>query len=206
MKAVLTDEQVLVYSSTENQSISIATIHKGEVMDLGKVIRKKGKVWVEIALLGNQKGYISGETKIFSIRKGQVTTNSADLVETPVKSAAVIKTLQRGAILTISGVEKTEEGSWFKAMDDSGVNGYIATSVKLKMVPEYSRSSAIKNMITGLVFILIGVGLTVLNLQSQQANGMIYLSYAVIFFGLLQGGQGLIEFLKAQKAPTQQKK
>jgi hypothetical protein len=46
----------------------------------------------------------------------------------------------------------------------------------------------------------------VLNLQSQQANGMIYLSYAVIFFGLLQGGQGLIEFLKAQKAPTQQKK
>jgi hypothetical protein len=175
-------------------------------MDLGKVIRKKGKVWVEIALLGNQKGYISGETKIFSIRKGQVITNSADLVETPVKSAVVIKTLQRGAILTISGVEKTEEGSWFKAMDNSGVNGYIATSVKLKMVPEYSRSSAIKNMITGLVFIVIGVGLTVLNLQSQQANGMIYLSYAVIFFGLLQGGQGLIEFLKAQKAPTQQKK
>ena len=206
MKAVLTDEQVLVYSSTENQSISIATIHKGEVMDLGKVIRKKGKVWVEIALLGNQKGYISGETKIFSIRKGQVITNSADLVETPVKSAVVIKTLQRGAILTISGVEKTEEGSWFKAMDNSGVNGYIATSVKLKMVPEYSRSSAIKNMITGLVFIVIGVGLTVLNLQSQQANGMIYLSYAVIFFGLLQGGQGLIEFLKAQKATTQLKK
>ena len=50
MKAILTDEQALVYNSFEDQTISIATIHKGEVMDLGKVIRKKKKVWVEIAL------------------------------------------------------------------------------------------------------------------------------------------------------------
>lgn len=206
MKTILTDEATLVYSSTEDQSISIATIHKGETMELGKVIRKKGKVWVEITLPGGQKGYIGGETKIFTIRKAQVPTNSAELVETPEKTANVIKTLTRGTILTISGVEKSDAGTWFKATDETGVSGYITSDIKLKVVPEYTRSGAMRNIITGLVFIVIGVALTVMNSQPGQGNGMIYISYAVVFFGLLQGGQGAFELFKMRKAAEKSQK
>jgi len=206
MKAILTDETALVYNSIEDQTISIATIHKGEEMDLGKVIRKKGKVWVEIVLPGDQKGYIVGETKIFAVRKGQISAKTADLVEKPEKSAAVIKTIQHSAILTITGVEKTEEGSWFKAEDETGVTGYISTNAKLKVVPEYTRSGATRNMLTGLVFIIVGVGLAIMNSQSTVNNGMIYVAYAVIFFGLLQGGQGIVEFFKFKKSAETAKK
>jgi hypothetical protein len=206
MKAIMTDETALVYGSIEDQSISIATIHQGEEMDLGKVIRKKGKAWVEITLPGDQKGYIVGETKIFAVRKGQISTKTADLIESPDKSAAVIKTLQHGAILTISGVEKTEEGSWFKAEDETGVTGYISTSAKLKVVPEYTRSGAIRNMLTGLVFIIVGIGLGIMNSQPSAANGMIYIAYAIVFFGLLQGGQGAVEYFKFKKSAETEKK
>jgi hypothetical protein len=206
MKAILTDEDTLVYGSTEDQSISVATVHKNDEMELGKVIRKKGKVFVEITLPGNEKGYIAGETKIFAVRKGQVSTKTADLVDSPNASAVLIKTLQRGTILTINGVEKTEEGSWFKALDDNGVNGYISTSAKLKVVPEYTRSGSIKNMLTGLVFIVIGIGLGLANSRSASASISIYIAYAIIFFGLLQGGQGVVEYFKFKKSEDPSKK
>ena len=206
MKAILTDEQALVYNSLEDQTISIATIHKGEVMDLGKVIRKKKKVWVEIALPGEQKGYIAGDTKIFAVRKAQLTSNTANLVDTPSKLAANVKTFTRGTILTISGVEKNDEGSWFKATDEAGVSGYVISDAKMKVVPESSRSGANRNMITGLIFIIVGIALAVMNGQSQQASGMVYIAYAVIFFGLLQGGQGVVEYLRVRKNTNPAKK
>lgn len=206
MKAILTDEQALVYNSFEDQTISIATIHKGEVMDLGKVIRKKKKVWVEIALPGEQKGHIAGDTKIFAVRKAQLTSNTANLVDTPSKLAANVKTFTRGTILTISGVEKNDEGSWFKATDEAGVSGYVISDAKMKVVPESSRSGANRNMITGLIFIIVGIALAVMNGQSQQASGMVYIAYAVIFFGLLQGGQGVVEYLRVRKNTNPAKK
>lgn len=205
MKAILTDEDALVYGSTEDDSISIATVHKGDEVDLGKVIRKKGKVWVEIALPGNQNGYIPGDTKIFAIRKGQVSNKTADLVDSPSPTATVLKTLKKGDIVTVNGIEKNDEGSWFKALDDSGANGFISTSAKLKVVPEYTRSGATKNMITGLVFVVIGVGLAIMNFKSASASLAIYIAYAVVFFGLLQGGQGVFEYIKANKKQNEQK-
>ena len=205
MKAILTDEQTLVYGSMEDQSISITTIHKGEEMNLGKVNRKKGKVWVEITLPGNQKGYITGETKIFTIRKAQLAANSVDMVDAPSKTANVIKTLTRGTQVTVAMVEKTEEGTWFKVRDESNVEGYVPTSTKFRVMPEYTRSSAMRNILTGLVFVVIGVALTMMNSSATQGSSMIYVSYAVVFFGLLQLGQGVIEYIRVTRAKDKPK-
>jgi hypothetical protein len=206
MKAMLTDEQTFVYNTMEEQNISIVTLHKGEVMELGKVIRKKGKVWVEISLPGEQKGYISGETKIFAIKKGQVMANSVDLLETPSKSANVVKTEKRGTIMELNGVEKNEEGGWFKVIDDTGTNGYISSDTKMRQVAEPTRSGAIRNMAYGGLFIVLGVVFTILNQNASANSGMVYISIAVIFFGLLQGGQGVVEFIKARKNNDSAKK
>jgi hypothetical protein len=206
MKAMLTDDQTLVYNTMEDQAISIATIHKGEVMELGKVIRKKGKVWVEITLTGDQTGYISGDTKIFAIKKGTLMANSVDLLETPSKSANVVKTEMRGTVMELNGVEKNEEGGWFKVLDDSGTSGYISSDTKMRQVVVPTRSSAIRNMVYGGLFIVLGVVFTVMNQQAAANSGMVYISIAVIFFGLLQGGQGVVELLKVRKSENLAKK
>ncbi len=201
MKAVLTDDDVLVYSSMEENNISIATLHKGDVVDLGKVTRKKDKTWVEITLPGEQKGYIGGETKIFSIKKAQVMGNSIDVHETPDEASPVVKTITKGTVVTVSGVENLESGNWFKLEDEAGLIGYIPTQAsKLRVVPELSRSSAIRNMATGAIFTAIGVVLTLMNSNTAQQNSMIYISYAVIFFGLLQLGQGAVELYKVTRS------
>jgi hypothetical protein len=206
MKAMLTDDQTLVYNTMEDQAISIATIHKGEVMELGKVIRKKGKVWVEITLTGEQTGYISGDTKIFAIKKGTLMANSVDLLETPSKSANVVKTEKRGTVMELNGVEKNEEGGWFKVLDDTGTSGYISSDTKMRQVVVPTRSSAIRNMVYGGLFIVLGVVFTIMNQKAAANSGMVYISIAVIFFGLLQGGQGVVELLKVRKNDNQAKK
>ena len=206
MKAVITDEETLVYGSMEDQSISIATLHKGDAVELGKVIRKKNKVWVEATLSGDVKGYVDGETKIFAIKKGQLMSGSTDLLETPSTSGTVIKTITKSSVMEFNGVEKNDEGSWFSVIDETGTHGYVNANAKIRQIQEPSRSGATRNIIYGAVFIVLGVIFTLMNQKSDSASGMIYVSIAVIFFGLLQGGQGVIELIKVNKmGKTQQK-
>jgi hypothetical protein len=206
MRAVITDEETLVYGSMEDQTISIATLHKGDVLDLGKVIKKGKVVWVEATLPGDVKGYISGETKIFAIKKGQVSNKSLDLLETPSKTATVVKTFIKGTILEFNGVEKNEEGTWFSVTDDTGVKGYVTADAKLRQVQEPSKSGAMRDIVYGLVFILLGVIFTVMNQKSTPNSGMVYISMAVIFFGLLQGGQGVLQYIRWKKTDQSAKK
>lgn len=230
MKAVLTDDQAPVYGSTEDQSITIAMIHRGEVMELGKVIRKgekffekklisgnlwipklnlssSDKVWVEIFLPGGQIGYIPGSTTIFAIRKAALYSKTAEFRETPSKDGKIIKTLKNKALLTVMAIEKTDEGPWFKVTDENGVTGYLASTAKLREIPEYNKASAKKNIITGLIFLVIGAGLTFLYSRNQSgATIMLYIGYAVIFFGILQGGQGVMELIKSNKDKNSPKK
>ncbi len=200
MKAVLTDEDVKVYNSMEDTSLSIATLHKGDEVNLGKVTRKKNKTWVEILLPNDQKGYIVGETKIFTIKRAQLTSKSADLHEAPDDTSPILKTYVKGDLMTVKGVETQETGNWFKIVEEPNLVGYLAASgTKLRVVPELTRSAAIRNLVTGAIFAIIGIVLTLLNSDPTQQNNMMYISYAVIFFGLLQLGQGAFELYKLSK-------
>ncbi|MPM19985.1 hypothetical protein SDC9_66412 [bioreactor metagenome] len=200
MKAVLTDEDVKVYNSMEDTSLSIATLHKGDEVDLGKVTRKKNETWVEISLPNDQKGYIAGETKIFTVKRAQLTSKSADLHEAPDETSPILKTYIKGDLMTVKGVETQEAGNWFKIVEEPDLVGYLASSsVKLRVVPELTRSAAIRNLVTGGIFAVIGIVLSLLNSDPTQQNSMIYISYAVIFFGLLQMGQGAFELYKLSK-------
>lgn len=197
MKTVLTDEQVLVYSSTEENNISIATLHKGDAMELGKVTKKNKKTWVEITLPGNQKGYIPGDTKIFTIRKAQLASKSVDMMDAPSRTANLVKTYTKGATFDVVFIETTDNENWFKLVDQTGQSGYILTTgSKLRVVQESTKSSALRNIITGLIFTVIGVVMTFLNSNDPTGTSLVYVSYAVIFFGLLQIGQGAVEYYK----------
>jgi hypothetical protein len=200
MKAILTDEEVKVYASMEDTTLSIATFHKGDEVDLGKVTRKKNETWVEVALPNDQKGYIAGETKIFTIKRAQLTSKSVDLHEAPDETSPELKTYVKGDIMTVKGVEALEAGNWFKIVEEPDLVGYIAAAeAKLRVVPELTRSGAIRNLVTGGIFAAIGIVLTLMNSDPTQQNGMSYISIAVIFFGLLQMGQGVFELYKLNK-------
>lgn len=206
MKAILMDDQVQVYDSMEEQTISIATLHKGDEMELGKVSQKKKKTWVEVKFPDGRSGYIAGDSKIFAVRKITVSEPSIDLKQTPEESGKVLKTYVKGTPLTVYGVEKPEDGStWFKVRDEAKIEGFVPASSKMRVIPESTKSSATRNIVTGFIFAAVGVFLTISNYQSETSQNMIWISYAVIFFGLLQLGQGVAEYLRATRGEEKKK-
>ena len=204
MRAILIDDEIHVYASAEDDSISVAVLHKGDEMDLGKVTQRKKKTWVEISLPGEQKGFIAGDTKIFAIRKTTVATPSVDIKKAPSEEAETIKTLVKGSSLTVYGVEGTEEtGKWFKVRDEENVEGFVPTPTKLRVLPEVSRTSAIRNIVTG--FIFAGIGGFLAFSDANAASNMQWIAYAVIFFGILQLGQGVAEFIRVNREKNKTK-
>jgi uncharacterized protein YgiM (DUF1202 family) len=198
MKAILIDDEIHVYATTEEDSISVAVLKKGAEVELGKVTQRKKKTWVEISLPGDQKGYIAGDTKIFAIRKTTVATPSVDIKKAPSEEAETIKTLVKGSSLTVYGVEGTEEtGKWFKVRDEDNIEGYVPTPTKLRVLPEVSKTSAIRNIVTG--FIFAGIGAFLVFTDANSASNMQWIAYAVIFFGVLQLGQGVAEFIRVNR-------
>lgn len=207
MKAILTEESTAVYDVAEDGAAQIATIHKDEEMELGKILRKKGgKVWVEVTLPNDVKGYILGGTKIFAVRDALIPRSRTELHAGPSKSSRVLKTLERNKTVTVTGIEKNDEGSWFKSTDEDGAFGYISTEVKLRVAPELSRRSAMRNLVIGVLFLVIGIGLTVMDSRPGQSNNLIYLAYIVIFLGLVQAAQGAFELAKLKKKEAKEKK
>ena len=69
MRATLGDESTLVYQEPVAEAISITTLRKGDEFEIGKVIRKKGETWVTVTLENGFTGYITGDTRIFSIQQ-----------------------------------------------------------------------------------------------------------------------------------------
>jgi hypothetical protein len=54
-------------------------------------------------------------------------------------------------------------------------------------------------MVTGLIFVVIGILLITSDFGASSGNTMLMVSYAVIFFGLLQLGQGIFEYFQVRK-------
>jgi hypothetical protein len=106
----------------------------------------------------------------------------------------------------VYGVEKPEDGTtWFKVRDEAKIEGFVPASSKLRVIPESTKSSATRNIVTGFIFAAVGVFLTISNYRSETSQNMIWISYAVIFFGLLQLGQGVAEYLRASRADQKKK-
>jgi len=200
MKGRLVDESVKVYAETGDQSLSVATLYKGDLFELGKVSRKNKQVWVEVTLESGQKGFISGETKIFSIKKVQTITKTTDLYREAGNETDVIKTYPKNSVFTTVSVEEIDGKPWVKVMDADGLEGYINGNSRIKLFQEVTKDSAKKLMINGGIFIaLAGVFYYISATQYQSGNSLQLIVLVVIAFGLFQFIQGAWQFYTLRK-------
>jgi hypothetical protein len=206
MKAILIDESVKVFNEISEQQLSLATLQKGEEFELGKVLKKKKEVWVEVILPSGQTGYISGNTKIFAIRKVQLLNNSVDMVDAPADDAKIVKSYAKNAIFTAIGVEKDDKKNWVRVKDDAGDIGFIRGDAKIKVYQEPTKSGGKKLMITGGLFTGLGIAMYVYSVLSSQAgNNTSIFTVAIIALGCVQLFQGIMEYRKASKAGSEKK-
>ena len=206
MKAIMVEDIVKVTSEPTAEALSLCTLKKGEIVETGKVTRKKKESWVEVTLAGGQKGYISGQTRIFVVRQIEVTSE-VDLIAEPAENAAVLKSLPKGTVITAIGVEKNDSGSWYHVTDKEGGDGYISSRAKYRVYQEPSVAGGTKLMVTGGIFAVMGVVFLVTSLNQESGSSTLFLVVGLIGLGAVQLVQGILQWRKAKKKkkPIKQK-
>jgi hypothetical protein len=206
MRGILVDENAKIYSEPNSQNLSLATLKKGDEFELGKVTRKNREVWVEITLPSGQTGYIPGETHIFQIKKVQMMNGPIDLRDGPSDTSNVVKTYNKNDVVTAVGIEKDEGKGWIKVTDSEGAFGYLKGDTKIRLYMEPTKSGAIKQMISGGLFTLLGGVFYVTSVtRGDTENTMALLNVAIIAFGLMQVVQGIIQYRQAKKNENEKK-
>jgi uncharacterized protein YgiM (DUF1202 family) len=201
MKAILQDEITRVVQEPTSESLSITSLRKGDEVEVGKVIRKGKEVWVTVTLANGATGYIAGNTTIFQVKKVESAANDLEVHESPAEDSAVVTTIPKRTAFIVRGFEKVEGDEWYQAEDAQGVRGYIKTGPKLRIVPEVTRSSARRMMITGGVFALGGVILYVIGLYQKPTTGgdANFITIGLILLGLFQVFQGYMQHRQAKR-------
>lgn len=201
MKAILQDEITRVVQEPTSESLSLTSLRKGDEVEVGKVIRKGKEVWVTVTLANGATGFIAGNTTIFQVKKVESAANELEVHESPADDSAVISTIPKRTAFIVRGFEKTEGDEWYQTEDAQGVRGYIKAGPKLRIVPEVTRSSARRMMITGGVFALGGVILYVIGLNQQPTTGgdANFITIGLILLGLFQVFQGYMQHRQAKR-------
>ncbi len=206
MKATLSEDIAIVRPEPSEEVLSIATMHKGDEFELGKVVRKKKDSWVLVTLDNGVTGYIPGTTRIFAIQRVEAIGNEQEVHEAPDENSPILKTIPKKTAFTVRGYEKVEEKEWFVVQDAEIEKGYVLTGSKLRIVPEITKKSARKLMITGGIFTVAGAiayFLTQPKPGSEATGDISFLALGLILLGLFQVIQG---FLQYRKAPEEEAK
>jgi hypothetical protein len=197
MRAIMIEESVRVYSEAKEGAISIFSLRKGDEVETGKVIRKKKESWVEVTLDSGQTGFISGQTRIFVVRKIELMTET-ELFDAPSEKANPIKAMPKGTIVSAIGVEKEDKNTWYLVREENGGQGYVNGRSKYKVYQEATIGGGRKLMITGGVFAVMGLVFLVVSMGQQSTSSSLFLIIGLIGLGLVQVVQGVLQYRKAK--------
>jgi uncharacterized protein YgiM (DUF1202 family) len=184
MKARILDPQVNVYSSMEENSISIASLKEGSEIEFGSSKKKAGKVWVPITLSTGQQAYIPGETHIYVIREGALLQNNVDMHAEPSSSSSIKQKLNRNDKVSVLQVVKEDGEDWVRIRDANGSEGFIGGNTRIRVLQQKTKAQARKNMLTGVMWIIAGIVIVYPNFSVSSGGTITYLGYAALLFGV----------------------
>jgi hypothetical protein len=198
MRAIMTEDSVRVYSEAKEGAISIFSLRKGDEVETGKVTRKKKESWVEVTLDSGQKGFISGQTRIFVVRKIELMTET-QMFDAASESAELVKALPKGTVVSAVGVEKEGSNTWYLVREENGEQGYVNGRSKYKAYQEATLGGGKKLIITGGVFAVMGLVFLVVSMSQQSTSSSLFLIIGLIGLGLVQVVQGVLQYRKAKQ-------
>jgi len=197
MKIKILQDSASLYPQPDLNSGLARTLNRGEVAELGVVKKVDGKQWVEVTLLDGTRGFIPGETRIFSLI--QATLNRKTPLYAMADKSTVKMELPRRTQVNFLDLVDQGGQQWIYVQDPAGNQGYIEGSASITRKTVITRKTGINNMLVGGAFFLVGLIVTIVSYSSASSGGNYYLCWGAIIFGLIQFIQGLIQFLTAKK-------
>ncbi|MBI4732013.1 MAG: hypothetical protein HY781_07795 [Chloroflexi bacterium] len=196
MKIKILQESASLYPQPDPNSGPARTLNRGDVAELGSVKKGSGKQWVEITLLDGTKGFIPGETRIFSLLQAALNRKTP-LYATADKSMVKMELPKRTMVNFLDLVEQSGQ-QWIYIQDASGNQGYIEGTTSITRRDPVTKKTGINNMLVGGGFFIVGLIVTLASYSSASAGGTYYLCWGAIIFGAIQFIQGLIQYLTAK--------
>ena len=197
MKAITLDDQVKVYSSTDANSVSIATLPKGSEIDFGGSKRKAGKEWVPITLSTGQQAFIPGNTHIQIIREGSLLQNDVELHADPSSGSLIKSRLARNAKVYILEVVKGDGQEWVRVRDENRSEGYIPGATRIRVVQQKTKAAARKSMVSGVMWLVAGVVIVFSNSAQTVGSSYSLLGFGALAFGAIMLITGIVQYVKA---------
>ncbi len=201
MKARIIEQPVKVYSEAYINSPSITELVIGSEVELGSVKKKDGKAWVPVVLSTGQRGYLSGEARIFHINQVTLLQGSVNVYAEPSAQSAVKTQYKKNAKFFITDTIKQDNKDWVKIRDFSGNEGFIDGKTRIRVIPEKIKATKAhgrKNMLYGALWCIGGIVVTTVTYSNASSGGGTYIvAWGAILFGALQFLQGLYQYLTA---------
>lgn len=200
MRVRIIEESVPVYPEMDPDAISLFSLHAGDHVEIVKILRRKGKSWVQIQQPNGQTGYVAGSTRVFAIRKVVLEEKEANYYAEPNSESELLGVLKRGIHLTVTDVKK-EAGSdgWVKLVHADGQEGWISGRARIRVLPDNPMEAGRKQMIYGGIWLAVGILVAVYLQITNPESQMMMIGYGAGIIGLLQLGQGLIQYLQGKK-------
>jgi hypothetical protein len=198
MKARILDPQVKVYSSIDENAISIATLPEGSEIEFGAVKKKAGKVWVPITLSTGQQAYIPGDTRIFTIREGALMQNTADVHTEPSAESAIKQKLGLNAKFYILQRVNQNGQIWMRIRDMNGSEGFIFGDTRIRVIQQKTKAAGMKNVVSGVMWLAVGLLITFSGITGTSGGSFTLIGYGAILFGAVMLISGAMQYFTAQ--------
>ncbi len=198
MKAKILDPQVKVYSSIDENAVSIATLQEGSEIEYSAPKRRAGKLWVPITLSTGQQAFIPGEARIAVLHEGALMQDNVALHAEPSAESQVKQQLRLNTKLLL--LQNTEGGGqiWKRVRDMNGSEGYIAGDTRVRVIQQKTKATARKNLLTGMMWLIAGLAITFSGSSNTSGGSFSLLGYGAILFGAVMLIMGLVAYFTAK--------
>jgi hypothetical protein len=198
VKARIIEQGSKVYSQQDLYSTPLTELAQGSEVELGGVKTKAGKAWVSVTLPNGEKGYLTGDTRVFHLKPATLVQNSVNVYAQPSAQSMVRATFRKNAKFLLTETVKQDATAWVKVRDAAGNEGFIEGSTRIKVIPEVTKAVGQRNMLVGALWCIGGTVVTVVTYNiasSSPSGGTYFVAWGAIIFGGIQFLKGVFQAL-----------
>jgi hypothetical protein len=199
MKFKVIEQDAPVYLQPRQDLPAFRILHVGEYADLLKVKNVKGQQWVDVILQDKTRGYITGNTRIFALKR--VVTNQPETILYGTAGRESVKaTLKKRTPLNYLDLVVQNGEKWIQVQDKSGSVGFIDPATKVLQVATPTVASGVWNVVIGAIATLSGGCYMLSILVTSPINWMeLVLRLCWTLLGLTWFIAGIVQIVEASK-------
>ncbi|HUA62091.1 MAG TPA: hypothetical protein VML19_25260 [Verrucomicrobiae bacterium] len=193
------DQAQQLYSQPNPTAVTGTQIAMGEEVEIGGEVKRNGVGFCPVRRSNGQAGYIPGDTRASHIKPMTIDQADVAIYTGPSAQSYLRGRLGRNSrIWMFPGVVQDGAQQFVRIRDNSGNEGYMDGSTRVKGVVEVTRKAALKNLTAGALWCVGGLIVTIATYAAaSDGGGTYFIMWGPVIFGAIQFFKGLGQLMSA---------